>query len=95
VYVVVSEGVTLTAAPLVTERLPGVMTPVPPVKTPVKLVVPPGVTEVGLATKLVMTGSETDLALNELTQPVRLPRPRQRTKASVARTGMRFIFTLS
>jgi hypothetical protein len=95
VYVVVSEGVMVTAVPLVTVRLPGVMTPAPPAKTAVKPADPPVATEVGFATKLVMTGAEADVELSELTQPVRLPKPRQRTMASVARTGLLFIFAFS
>jgi hypothetical protein len=38
-------------------RFPGVMTPVPPVNIPVRFVDPPVVTEVGLATKLVIAGA--------------------------------------
>jgi hypothetical protein len=53
----VSVGVTLTAVPLVAAIFPGVITPVPPVKTPVRLVVPPAVTVVGLATKRVIAGA--------------------------------------
>jgi len=49
-------GLTLTATPLVTERLPGVMTPVPPVKTAVRLELDPVAMFVGLATKLVIVG---------------------------------------
>ena len=57
VYVVVTAGETLTAVPLLAGRLPGVITPVPLSKTPVRLDVPPGFTAVGLAVKLVMTGT--------------------------------------
>jgi hypothetical protein len=52
--VVVTVGLTLTAVPLVTGRLPGVMTPVPPVKTAVRLEAEPTVMVDGLATKLVI-----------------------------------------
>lgn len=49
-------GVTEDAVPLVTEMLPGVMTPVPLEKIPVRLTVPPSVTIVALAVKLLMVG---------------------------------------
>jgi hypothetical protein len=49
-------GLTVTAVPLVAAILPGVMTPVPPEKTPVSVALWPAVIVVGLATKLVMTG---------------------------------------
>jgi hypothetical protein len=54
--VVVTEGVTLTATPLVTARFPGVITPAPFEKTPVRLADPPDVIDVGIAVKLVITG---------------------------------------
>ena len=54
-----SVGVALTGVPLVTVRLPGVITPVPSVKMPVKLVVPPAVIDVGFAMKLVIAGAAT------------------------------------
>ena len=53
----VDAGLTLTAVPLVTERLPGVMTPAPPEKTAVRLELFPETIEEGLATKLVITGA--------------------------------------
>jgi hypothetical protein len=57
---------------------PGVMTPVPPVKTPVRLAVPPAVTDVGLAAKLVIFGAEAkDPPLKEL-HPVSVATRRQR-----------------
>jgi hypothetical protein len=56
VYVVVAVGLTLTGVPLATERLPGVMTPVPPLKTAVRLELVPASMVVGLAAKLVMAG---------------------------------------
>jgi hypothetical protein len=49
-------GLTVTAVPLVAGIFPGVMTPVPPVKTAVRLLLVPDVIEVGLAVKLVMEG---------------------------------------
>jgi hypothetical protein len=53
---VVEVGFTLTDLLLVTARLPGVMTPVPPVKTPVRLEVEPAAIDVGFAVKLEMEG---------------------------------------
>ena len=52
----VAEGETLTAVPLVTEMLPGVITPVPPEKTPVRLEVDPAAIVPGLAVKLAIDG---------------------------------------
>jgi len=54
--VVVAVGLTETPVPLVAERLPGVMTPVPPAKTPVRLEDWPAVMAAGLALKLVIDG---------------------------------------
>ena len=50
-------GLTLTAVPLVTARLPGVITPVPPANTAVRLLLPPAVIVAGFATKLVIVGT--------------------------------------
>jgi hypothetical protein len=60
---VVAVGLTLSGVPLVTGMLPGVITPVPFAKTPVKLALPPGPTVVGLATKLVMVGAASTITL--------------------------------
>ena len=49
-------GETLTGDPLVAGRFPGVITPVPLAKTPVRLAGLPDVTLAGLAMKLVMVG---------------------------------------
>jgi hypothetical protein len=49
-------GLTVTPAPLVAARLPGVMTPVPFAKTPVRVALDPPVMEVGFAVKLVFEG---------------------------------------
>jgi hypothetical protein len=38
-------------------RFPGVITPVPPLKNPVRLAVPPAVIDAGLAAKLAMAGA--------------------------------------
>ena len=54
---VVVVGLTLTAVPLVTVRLPGVITPVPLEKTAVRLELPPARIVAGLATKLVIVGA--------------------------------------
>jgi hypothetical protein len=50
-------GLTLTAVPLVTARLPGVITPEPPEKTAVRLVLDPDVIVTGVAVKLVIVGA--------------------------------------
>ena len=50
-------GLTLTATPLVTVRLPGLITPVPFAKTAVKLELPPTVIVAGLAAKLEIVGA--------------------------------------
>jgi len=47
-------GVTGISVPLVAAILPGVMTPVPPVKYPVRLLVEPASIWVGVAVKLVI-----------------------------------------
>jgi len=49
-------GLMVTAVPLVAGRLPGVMTPVPFAKTPVRVAVVPSVMEVRFAVKLVIEG---------------------------------------
>jgi predicted acyl esterase len=63
-------------------RFPGVITPVPLVKTPVRLVVPPAATAGGFAVKLLMVGSDGDQDV--LTQPVRPARHRLREDAQRA-----------
>jgi hypothetical protein len=59
VYVVVEVGLTLTEALLVMARFPGVITPVPPVKTAVRLLLAPAVIDAGVAVKLEMEGDIT------------------------------------
>ena len=54
---VVVAGSTFSGVPLVTDRLPGVITPVPLAKTAVRLELPPTVIVAGFATKLVMVGA--------------------------------------
>jgi hypothetical protein len=61
--VVVVVGPTLTAVPLVTGRLPGVITPVPFAKTPVRFVLPPAAIVAGFAVKLVIVGAETTVTV--------------------------------
>jgi hypothetical protein len=61
--VVVVVGLTETAVPLVAVRLPGVITPAPPVKTPVNPDGVPAATEAGLAVKLVMAGAATTVTV--------------------------------
>jgi len=56
-YVVDVVGLTLTGVPLVTEIFPGVIMPVPPVKSPVRLELLPPAIVVGAAVKLEMTGT--------------------------------------
>ena len=53
----VTVGLTGTAVPLVTARPPGMIMPVPPEKTAVRLELAPAVMVVGLATKLVIAGA--------------------------------------
>ena len=77
---VVCAGETLTAVPLVTLIFPGVITPVPFEKTPVRLAIPPALTAVGLAAKLVIVGSAGLChAVNEL-HPVRTAKKRLKTE---------------
>ena len=52
VYLVVASGATTTPTPLVMATLPGVTTPVPPEKTPVRVVEVPDVIVAELAVKL-------------------------------------------
>jgi hypothetical protein len=61
--VVVVVGLTLTGVPLMAVRLPGVITPVPPVKVAVRLLLVPLAMVAGLATKLVITGTGTTVTV--------------------------------
>jgi hypothetical protein len=54
--VVVEMGLTVTTVPLVADRFPGVMTPVPLAKTAVRVEVPPAVIAAGFATNLEIDG---------------------------------------
>jgi hypothetical protein len=84
-YVVVDEGETPTAVPLVTARFPGVMTPAPFAKTAVRLAAPPAVTAVGLAVKLVMLGTKVFDEDIVFKHPARPNKPTLRTSAKTAR----------
>jgi len=52
-------GATVTAVPMVAGTSPGVMTPVPPEKTPVSMELPPAAMVAGLAVKLLIAGGTT------------------------------------
>lgn len=60
---VVVVGLTLTAVPLVTVRLPGVITPVPLANTAVRLELDPELIVAGLAPKLVIVGAGTTVTV--------------------------------
>jgi hypothetical protein len=90
--VVVAVGFTLTAIPLVTARLPGVITPVPPEKSAVRLELPPAVIVAGFAVKLVIVaplGGGWDVNA-EPPQPTMLPMPRPTARALTANERFRF-----
>ena len=53
----VAVGLTVTPTPLVAVRQPGVMTPVPFAKTPVRVALDPVVMVLGIAMKLVIVGA--------------------------------------
>ena len=85
-------GLKVAATPLVATTLPGVMTPVPLAKTPVKATLDPTVIAVGFAEKLVMEGATGVTGFDELPpQPVKPATPRLRAMLSVARTKRRFM----
>jgi hypothetical protein len=83
-----ADGDTLTGAPLLAAMLPGVITPVPFVKTPVRVADAPAAIDVGLTAKLVMVG---DLLLGELIQPARLPKTMPQAKTQPARSRITFM----
>ena len=87
---VVAVGLTVTPGPLVAGRLPGVMTPVPFAKTPVRVALDPSVMEVGFTVKLVIEGGVWVLD-DPLPQPVKPARPRLRVMASGVRTRRCFM----
>ena len=69
----------MTAVPLVTLIFPGEITPVPLMKTAVRLADPPAVTSVGLAAKLVITGSAGLCSTLEELHPIKPARDRHST----------------
>jgi hypothetical protein len=77
-------GLTVTATPLLAGRLPGVMTPVPFAKTPVRAAGDPSVMEVRFAVKLVIEDGEDGVWVldDPPPQPVKPARPRLRVMAS-------------
>ena len=84
---VVVVGLTVTAVPVVAGRLPGVMTPVPPAKTPVRVVLDPSVMVAAEVVKLVIvatgvTGAEAE----EPPQPLKPATARLRAAAHEAKT---------
>lgn len=87
---VVVVGLTVTPTPLVAERLPGVMTPVPFAKTPVRAAFDPSVMEAGFAVKLEIEGGVWVLD-GSTPQLVKPSGPRMRGMASGARTRRRFM----
>ena len=90
----VTVGFTVTATPLVAARLPGVMTPVPLEKTPVRLTFAPAEMELELAVKLEMAGGGGVIGADDpLPQPVKPAKPRIKGMASEAKTRKRFIRT--
>jgi len=86
-------GLTVTATPLVAGRLPGVMTPVPFAKAPVRVALDPSVMEVGFTVKLVIEGGVGGVWVldDPLPQPVKPARPRLRVMASGVRTRRCFM----
>jgi hypothetical protein len=80
---VVVVGLTLTPTPLVTARLPGVITPVPLAKTAVRVVLPPAAIIAGIAPKLVIEG-EGVAGVDDPPQPAKTPKPELRATAHAA-----------
>ena len=80
-------GFTVTATPLVAGRLPGVTTPAPFAKTPVRVALDPSVMEAGFTVKLLIEGRGGVWMLDDpVPQPVKPARPRLRVAASGVRT---------
>ena len=93
----VAVGLTVTATPLVAGRFPGVITPVPVAKTPVRAAVDPSVMELRFAVKLIIEGgggSDVWVLDDPTPQPVKAARPRLRVMASRVRTRRRFMGSL-
>ena len=76
-------GLTVTATPLLAGRLPGVITPVPFAKTPVKAAVDPSVMEARFAVKPVIEGGGGSVWVfdDPPPQPVKPARTRLRVMA--------------
>jgi hypothetical protein len=92
--VVVVVGLTVTATPLVAARLPGVMTPVPFAKTPVRAALAPSAMEVGFAVKLLIDGGGgVSVLADPVPQAVKPAKPSPRVMASGVRTRRRFMDT--
>ena len=89
----VAAGLTATPTPLVAGILPGVITPVPFAKTPVRVVLDPCVIKVSFAVKLEMEGccGGGGVVPDAVPQPVKLARPRLRVMVSGMRTRRRFM----
>ena len=83
-------GLMVTATPLLAGRLPGVMTPVPFAKTPVRAAVDPSVMEVRFAVKLVIEGGGSGVWVLEgpVPQPVKPARPRLRVRVRTVMARM-------
>ena len=88
-------GLTVTPTPLVAGRSPGVITPVPLAKTPVRVALDPSVMVGEFAVKLVMEGGGGGgggvWLLDAVPQPVETARPRLRIMASGVRIRRRFM----
>jgi hypothetical protein len=95
---VVAVGVTVTAVPLTAAIFPGVITPVPPEKAPVRVALCPSVMVDGFATKLEMAAGGVVFPEPELDPPQPIKPVRQKLNAVVktAKTESRLItFPLS
>lgn len=86
-------GLTLTAVPLVAAMLPGVITPEPPVNTPVKLELDPDSIVVGLAAKLVIEASPPPPPVEALPDPhaVKLQMPTLANATTTTESKLRFM----
>lgn len=84
VYVVVVVGLTVTGVPVVAAMLPGVIRPLPPVKTPVMVVLVPSVMAAEAAVKLVMLA--TGITGVELEEPPQPAKPAMATKRAAVHT---------
>ena len=90
---VVVAGVTVTAVPLDAARFPGVITPVPPEKTPVRVALFPSTMVAGFATKLVIEAGGVLFPPPELDppQPLKTAKPQPHAMAQTAKTESRLI----